>query len=67
MSYYLADSIYLEWPTFVKPISNPRDQKTAHFGIKQLAYRKDIERSFGVFQARWPWFKDRLLVGTEMR
>ena len=53
MGYYLAYGIYPKWPAFVKPISNPRDQKAAHFARKQLACRKDIERAFGVLQARW--------------
>ncbi|BBH02142.1 Protein kinase superfamily protein [Prunus dulcis] len=51
--YYLADGIYPRWTTFVKSIPNPRSQKQKLFATYQEGYRKDVERCFGILQARW--------------
>ncbi|KAL6272820.1 hypothetical protein ACE6H2_023512 [Prunus campanulata] len=51
--YYLSDSIYPRWTTFVKSIPNPRSQKQKLFATHQEKYRKDVERCFGILQARW--------------
>ncbi|XP_024195882.1 uncharacterized protein LOC112199049 [Rosa chinensis] len=51
--YYLADGIYPRWSTFVKTLSNPRTDEEKHFCKKQEAYRKDVERCFGILQSRW--------------
>ncbi|XP_050264545.1 uncharacterized protein LOC126708694 [Quercus robur] len=53
MGYYLADSIYPKWATFVKTIPAPQGQKYKLFAVAQEACRKDAEHAFGVLQARF--------------
>ena len=53
MGYYLADGIYLKWSTFVKTIPSPQGHKNKLFAKAQEAYRKNVERAFGVLQARF--------------
>jgi hypothetical protein len=51
--YYLCDSIYPPWSTLVSTIKHPQDGASRHFAKLQESARKDIERTFGVLQARW--------------
>ena len=51
--YYLADGIYPDWATLVKTVRNPTTEETKRFAKAQKATRKDVERGFGVLQARW--------------
>ena len=51
--YYLANGIYPKWATFVKTILALQGQKYKLFAAAQEAYRKDVERAFGVLQARF--------------
>ncbi|XP_021818692.1 uncharacterized protein LOC110760697 [Prunus avium] len=51
-AYYLADGIYPRWTTFVKIIPNPQSEKEKSFAVFQECYRKDVEKYFGILQAR---------------
>ncbi|KAF8402358.1 hypothetical protein HHK36_013312 [Tetracentron sinense] len=51
MGYYLTDGIYPQWATLVQTISQPQGLKRQLFATIQEAYRKDVERAFGVLQA----------------
>ncbi|XP_057809990.1 uncharacterized protein LOC131024497 [Salvia miltiorrhiza] len=53
MGYYLCDGIYPEWRCFVKSPPMATNQKEARFKKMQESARKDVERAFGVLQARW--------------
>ncbi|XP_004305713.1 PREDICTED: uncharacterized protein LOC101296794 [Fragaria vesca subsp. vesca] len=51
--YYLVYGIYPKWGTFVKAIRNPITPQQAHFTKMQESFRKDVERAFGILQARF--------------
>lgn len=53
MGYWLADGIYPSHQCFIKTIPNPQGRKSSVFAQKQEAKRKDIERAFGILQARF--------------
>jgi hypothetical protein len=57
MGYYLTDGIYPNYATLVKSIKEKKDKaltrKEACFTKNQEACRKDIERAFGVLQAKF--------------
>ncbi|XP_048604682.1 uncharacterized protein LOC125582169 [Brassica napus] len=52
-AYYLTGGIYPKWPTFIQSISIPQGPKDVLFAERQEAARKDVERAFGVLQARF--------------
>jgi len=58
MGYYLSDGIYPRWATFVKTISLPQGPKARLFAERQESVRKDVERAFGVPQARFAIIRD---------
>ncbi|KAG2998480.1 hypothetical protein PC128_g25901 [Phytophthora cactorum] len=51
--YLLADGMYPDWPVFVKPMESAHGNKEKYFAGRQEACRKDVQRCFGVLQARW--------------
>lgn len=51
--YFLGDGIYPNWPLFAKPIHQPTTDQEQVYTKRQEAIRKDIERCFGVIQARF--------------
>ena len=51
--YYLADDIYPRWSTFVKTVPYPQSEMEKHFAKCQEGCKKDVERCFGILQARW--------------
>ena len=53
LAYYLADGIYPKWPVFVQSIQMPQGNKHQLFAKQQESCRKDVERAFGVLQARF--------------
>ncbi|KAL0641912.1 hypothetical protein Bca4012_103413 [Brassica carinata] len=53
LAYYLADGIYPKWATFIQSIRLPQGQKNRLFAKRQESCRKDVERAFGVLQARF--------------
>ncbi|XP_028945290.1 uncharacterized protein [Malus domestica] len=52
LGYYLTDGIYPSWSIFVKSFSHPDSAKKKLFSQRQESYRKDVERAFGILQAR---------------
>lgn len=57
MGYYLADGIYPPWATLITPIPAAVSNKQNRFNEKQQEYRKDVERTFGVLQAKYAIIK----------
>ncbi|XP_010682313.3 uncharacterized protein LOC104897188 [Beta vulgaris subsp. vulgaris] len=53
MGYYLTDGIYPRWSTFIPSIKLPQTPKQRLFTQHQEAVRKDVQRAFGVLQARF--------------
>ncbi|GAA0141625.1 hypothetical protein LIER_42668 [Lithospermum erythrorhizon] len=53
LAYYLADGIYPKWPVFVQSLKLPQGDKGQLFAKQQESCRKDVERAFGVLQARF--------------
>ena len=51
--YLLADGIYPQWSCFVQTIHELQGEKHSYFAQMQEGARKDVERCFGVLQARW--------------
>uniref|UniRef100_A0A0D2ZXP6 Uncharacterized protein n=1 Tax=Brassica oleracea var. oleracea TaxID=109376 RepID=A0A0D2ZXP6_BRAOL len=73
LAYYLTDGIYPKWSTFIQSISLPQGPKAELFAKVQEATRKDVERDFGVLQARFAIVKnlailwDKRQIGMVMR
>uniref|UniRef100_A0A0D2ZTG1 Myb-like domain-containing protein n=1 Tax=Brassica oleracea var. oleracea TaxID=109376 RepID=A0A0D2ZTG1_BRAOL len=66
-AYYLTDGIYPKWATFIHSISLPQGPKAILFAQQQEAVRKDVERTFGVLQARFAIVKNPALFGDKVK
>jgi hypothetical protein len=53
MPYWLGDGIYPRMATFVTGFAKPSTVIDKNFTLWHQSVRKDIERAFGVLQARW--------------
>ncbi|XP_019083796.1 PREDICTED: putative nuclease HARBI1 [Camelina sativa] len=62
LAYYLTDGIYPKWATFIQSIPLPQTPKASLFATYQEAVRKDVERAFGVLQARFHIVKNPALI-----
>ena len=62
MKYYLTDDIYPSWATFVSAIANPLTHMESKFSQLQEFCRKDVERAFGVLQARFAIIRNPALA-----
>ena len=68
LPYWLADGIYPNYPVFAKSIKDPVGAARSFYAKMQEGVRKDIERAFGVLQARFAivkmaarvWHKDTM-------
>ncbi|KAI3770633.1 hypothetical protein L6452_01773 [Arctium lappa] len=61
-AYYLTNGLYPSWSTFVKSITFPTIEKHKLFAQCQESARKDVERAFGVLQARFAFIRHPCLV-----
>lgn len=52
LSYSLADRIYPDWALFGKKIKKPTTEKEGLYSKAQEAFRRDLERAFGVLVLR---------------
>ncbi|XP_056843307.1 uncharacterized protein LOC108808770 [Raphanus sativus] len=72
-AYYLTDGIYPKWSTFIQSITRPQCEKARLFAKRQESARKDVERAFGVLQARFAIVRnpaltwDKKKIGKIMR
>jgi hypothetical protein len=57
MRYYLADGIYPPWATLISGVPRPTNRKEQIFTDRQASFRKDVERSFRVLQAKYAIIK----------
>ncbi|XP_018509885.2 putative nuclease HARBI1 [Brassica rapa] len=58
LAYYLTNGIYPKWSTFIQSITLSQCPKQELFAKVQEATRKDVERAFGVLQARFAIVKN---------
>uniref|UniRef100_A0A0D3CIB6 DDE Tnp4 domain-containing protein n=1 Tax=Brassica oleracea var. oleracea TaxID=109376 RepID=A0A0D3CIB6_BRAOL len=67
LAYYLTDGIYPKCATFIQSISRPQGPKAVLFAQRQEATRKDVERAFGVLQARFAIIKNPALSWDKVK
>ena len=56
--YLLTDGTYPPWACFIQSIHEPQGPMKEHFTKCQEGAQKDVERAFGVLQARWEIVKN---------
>ncbi|XP_056845021.1 uncharacterized protein LOC108859955 [Raphanus sativus] len=61
-AYYRSDGIYPKWSTFIQSISLPQGPEAKLFAERQKSARKDVERAFGVLQARFAIVRNPALL-----
>ncbi|XP_048591653.1 putative nuclease HARBI1 [Brassica napus] len=62
LAYYLTDGIYPNWSTFIQSISLSQTPKASLFATVQESVRKDVDRAFGVLQARFAIVRNPALI-----
>uniref|UniRef100_A0A0D3BKC1 DDE Tnp4 domain-containing protein n=1 Tax=Brassica oleracea var. oleracea TaxID=109376 RepID=A0A0D3BKC1_BRAOL len=67
LAYYLTDGIYPKWATLIQSIPIPHGPKVVIFAQHQEVVRKDVERAFGVLQARFAIVKNPALVWDKVK
>ncbi|XP_024016234.1 uncharacterized protein LOC112089716 [Eutrema salsugineum] len=67
LAYYLTDGIYPKWATFVRSFTHPEGEKAKLFAKCQESVRKDVERAFGVLQARFAIVKNPALIWDKVK
>tara|TARA_R110002050_G_scaffold50146_1_gene116017 strand:- start:173 stop:691 length:519 start_codon:yes stop_codon:yes gene_type:complete len=60
--YFAADNIYPEFPIFMQSCGESIDPKVYHYSKRLEAVRKDIERAFGILQARFAFLTKPCLL-----
>ena len=60
--YFLADNIYPEFPIFMQSYGESSDEKIHHYSKRLEGVRKDVERTFGVLQARFAFLTKPCLL-----
>ena len=65
MGYYLTDGIYPKWASFMPAIRLPQIPEDELFTKAQEGVRKDVERAFGVLQARFAIIQQPALAWDE--
>ncbi|XP_010669305.3 uncharacterized protein LOC104886554 [Beta vulgaris subsp. vulgaris] len=63
--YYLTDGIYPKWAVFMPAIRLPLSPVDELFTKRQESVRKDVERAFGVLQARFAIIQRPSLIWDE--
>ncbi|XP_021773502.1 putative nuclease HARBI1 [Chenopodium quinoa] len=65
LAYYLTDGIYPNWATFVQGFTHPQTPKKKLFADRKAGARKNVERAFGVLQARFAIIRQPALAYDE--
>eukprot|EP00956_Cyclotella_meneghiniana_P023786 scaffold46922_cov39-Cyclotella_meneghiniana.AAC.2 len=63
--YYLVDGIYPWLTRFLATISDPTSKIASFFAAQQEAFRKDVERAFGVLKAKFLCLKNPIRLHHE--